>query len=331
MNLVGPVSRMLLATSLAMLTVRSDSVAQDGGANASGIASPGSLASETPPQSSQKAAGEHLEFEVASIRETGPKYPYYNGNVDLDPSDYFRYKGGPVIATGPLVSYIIFAYKIADSSQYSLITAQLPKWAQTKRFHLEARAPDTPTKDQIRLMVQAMLADRFKLETHTEMREGLVYALTLRQGKPGPHLKQHQGVSLCAEAPVISSTDNKTTVPEPSCGPRFWKTADGLIHMRIMDFRMEEVAGQLALTGSTQGGLDHLPISDRTGLTGKWDLDLEFQRENKGPVPNPDAESLPTEPDFVQALSSQANLALGKGSGRVQAYVIDHVDPLSEN
>ncbi len=55
-----------------------------------------------------------------------------------------------------LFNYIAFAYKIHDTSQYQPLMAQLPKWAQTEQFDIEARAEDDPTTDQVRLMMQSL-------------------------------------------------------------------------------------------------------------------------------------------------------------------------------
>jgi len=103
-------------------------------------------------------------FEVASIRPTAPgtREP---SNLDLDPSDYNRYSGGPITASGQLISYILFAYKIPDRTQADLINKQLPAWA-SQSYILRATVDGSPTKDQIRLMVQSLLAERFHLKLH---------------------------------------------------------------------------------------------------------------------------------------------------------------------
>lgn len=54
--------------------------------------------------------------------------------------------------------------------------AQLPKWARNQSWLIEAKADGNPTKDQMRLMMQSLLAHRFKLRVHFETREGAVLA-----------------------------------------------------------------------------------------------------------------------------------------------------------
>ena len=70
--------------------------------------------------------------------------------------------------------------------------AQMPKELNSEFFDIEAQAQGNPTKDQMRLMMQSLLAERFKLAVHFETREASVFVLTLvKQGKAGPRLRPH--------------------------------------------------------------------------------------------------------------------------------------------
>lgn len=281
----------------------------------------------------QTAAGGHLSFEVASVRQSVPNAPY-SGNVDLDGSDYLlRYNGGLVKMDGLLISYILFAYKVQDASQYPLLYAELPKWTQTERFIVEARPEGSPTKDQFRLMMQSLLADRFHLALHTETRQLPLYALTLdKPGKPGPQLQPHPDDGLCTRMPDKTTPPAKGSAPAPMCELIIFTDKPQLPHMRMMDYTMEQIAGGLATTGTYMGGLDHIPIVNKTGLTGKFDIDLNFLRAPKPGHP-PDAEVEPEAPapSFVDALKTQAGLKLVKQTGPVDVYVIDHIEQPSEN
>jgi uncharacterized protein (TIGR03435 family) len=281
----------------------------------------------------QTAAGGKLSFEVASIRQSAPNAPY-SGNVDLDGSDsLLRYNGGLVKTDGVLISYILFAYNVQDASQYPQLYAELPKWTQNERFIVEARPAGSPTKDQIRLMMQSLLAERFKLAIHTETRQLPMYALMLdKPGKPGPKLQPHPDDGLCTKIPDTSTPPVKSPAIPPSCQLIIFTDNPQLPHMRMNDFSLEQIAGGLETTGVVMGGLDHIPIVDQTGLTGKFDIDLNFARAPKaGRAPDPDAE--PAEPgaSFTEALKIQAGLKLVKQTGPVTVYVIDHIDPPSEN
>jgi uncharacterized protein (TIGR03435 family) len=98
----------------------------------------------------------------------------------------------------------------------------------------------------------------------------------------------------------------------------------------MMDYTMEQIAGGLQTVGVLAGGIDSIPLLDRTGLAGKFDIDLTFLRQ---PKPGQPPESLPEEPgpSFVEALKTQAGLRLVKQNGPVEVFVLDHVEPPSEN
>jgi len=308
------------------------------GAEHSGISQTVAPASTLPSQTTgvpqwQTAAGGKLSFEVASVRQKTPGSPY-SANVDLEGSDYFpRYHGGLVTTDGLLANYIAFAYKIEDAGQYPLLQAQLPKWAQTEQFHVEARPQGNPTKDQIRLMMQSLLADRFRLTLHIEARQLPMYALLLdKPGKPGPQLHPHPEDGLCTAMPDPATPAVKNSTPRPFCGLIVFTDNPQLRHMRMMDFSMDQIAGGLATVGATAGGLDHIPVLDQTGLTGKFDIDLNFLRAPKAgqpPAPEPQAEE--PGPSFIEALKTQAGLKLARQIGQVNVFIIDHIESPAEN
>jgi uncharacterized protein (TIGR03435 family) len=101
----------------------------------------------------------------------------------------------------PLASYLFFAYKITGDQSRAMLS-QLPGWATTDRFDIEAKTDGDPakdTKDQMRLMVQSLLAERFGLVARYETKQVPVFALTLdKPGKTGPQLKAHPGDVPCS-------------------------------------------------------------------------------------------------------------------------------------
>jgi hypothetical protein len=122
------------------------------------------------PQAST-AIGDQLMFDVASVKPNKSGNPP-TFNFPLGPGDVYVPNGGFLSATNfPLGTYIAFAYKILGNQMQSLM-AQLPEWVMTDRFDIQARAESNPGKDQMRLMMRSLLADRFKLAIHTETRGG---------------------------------------------------------------------------------------------------------------------------------------------------------------
>ena len=82
--------------------------------------------------------------------------------------------------------------------QLDAATSHLPKWADTDYFEIQARGPANATKDQMRLMMQSLLAERFQLAVHFETHEISVLAVALiKPGKPGPGLSPHDQGPPC--------------------------------------------------------------------------------------------------------------------------------------
>lgn len=263
---------------------------------------------------------------MASIRPATPGVREAT-NLDLDPSDYFRYTGGSIIASGSLIDYILFAYKIQDRTQADLIYAHLPAWARN-RYTLRAGTESKATKDQLRLMVQSLLADRFQLKLHRENRPLPVYALVVDHTS-APGLTLQPDDSLCARPfdqpkPVL----NPTVLPR-SCQLVVFSHGD-LRQVRMGDYTLKQIAGNLVL--ASRGALDPRPVLDKTELKGNYDLDFTFLPQKK-PTDSSAADASPEEPGatFEEALKRQAGLKLIKQTSVVPVYVIDQIELPTEN
>jgi hypothetical protein len=124
-----------------------------------------------------RANGSAPRFEVVSVKPNTSNGPA-NSRFPLGPGDAFV-PGSLFSATNqPLIAYLRFAYKLGQSDLPSL-----PAWVYDDRFDIEARAQGNPTKDQMRLMMQSLLTDRFKLITSTKRQSKPVFRLVL--AKPG--------------------------------------------------------------------------------------------------------------------------------------------------
>ena len=169
-----------------------------------------------------------LEFDVASVRQnksaadSHSNFSLDSGNIysTVNVGDIFAPKGDYFSATSqPLWRYIVFAYKLSGAQELALrfkfftgLSSNVPSWVTggfdvaAERFDIEARASGNPTKDQMRVMMQSLLADRFKLVVHTETRQAPVFALVLvKPAKTGPNLKPHRVDDLCPSAPPSDS------------------------------------------------------------------------------------------------------------------------------
>jgi uncharacterized protein (TIGR03435 family) len=298
-------------------------------------------------------AGGKMAFEVVSVKQSKPD-ARRGTNVPLDPSDLFldvrtmERPNGRFSAIALLDSYVRFAYKlhIGTNAQLNDMISHLPRWVSTDAFEVQARAPGNPTKDQMRLMMEALLAERFQLAVHFETHETPVLAMTLtKPGKTGPGLRPH------AEGPSCDAPPSPEIYPG-ICDIFGWKfgadiqpSSSPLLLPRTGGSRNTTTA-LIAWNLPSMGSLDR-PVIDRTGLTGSFDFTIKWTPDPTSlqgrvvpkmgsagnnpaaPAPNPTPD---TEwPSFIQALREQAGLKLESTKGPVETLVIDHVERPSEN
>lgn len=280
----------------------------------------------------QTKAGGKMAFEVASIKPgSGAFSP---SNMPLTPWDDYDGTDGRFIADSTLSGYIQFAYKIWPNDVQSRELSHLPKWADTDHYSIEARATTGHvTKDQMRLMMQSLLADRFHLAVHFENRELPVFELRLaKAGKPGPKLVSHADGPPCDQpgrppheglpgfpgnCRTLSAIDVPGNIPSTR-----------LVMIGERDASMDMIAGAFSMVPM---GLDR-PILDKTGLTGRFDFTLEWARPPKAaavsdsPVP-----ADPVGPSPLEALEEQLDLKVEATKASIPILVIDRVERPSEN
>jgi uncharacterized protein (TIGR03435 family) len=273
----------------------------------------------------QTAAGGKMAFEVASVKPTKrPKFP-----PTIFPLDTGNAKtaGGRFSATLPLVTLVAFAYKLPPAE------ISLPKsFPMDDLFDIEARAEGNPTKDQMRLMAQSLLADRFKLRVHFETHEGPVFALTLvKPGHTGPKLRPHADGPACPDSFDMNSMmtpprNVKEAFPSVCGVTQTTRTANATL-LGARDMTTGTFAEDIYGMGSLIGEVDK-PVIDQTGLKGRYDFTMELPvgtlSFSPGP-PNPDGTP------FLTALREQLGLKLVSSKGPIAKLVIDHAEPPSAN
>jgi hypothetical protein len=199
----------------------------------------------------QKAAGGKMAFEVASVKPSSGKLVPAPSDYPLTTADDYHPNGGRFRADLSLWRFIQFAYKIWPAEEQAQETlAHLPKWIVTDSYSIDARAAGNPTKDQMRLMVQSLLADRFRLKVHFETHEASVQALTLIQpGKLGPKLRLHSDGPPCDDSGAWQSIRS----PAPHALPKPGRKNVGRACVAADDFGREDHLHVLVLPplGST--------------------------------------------------------------------------------
>jgi uncharacterized protein (TIGR03435 family) len=258
-------------------------------------------------------------FEVASIKPSPPSTDQH-----LVAISQFQ-PGGRFTATNvQLRSLIALAYDLVDAPILGG-----PAWITTDRFEIVAKAEASASIEQIRLMLQALLKERFKLAAHTDTRELPVYTLVIARGdgRLGPKLRA-AAVGDCPEATGPGGRARARwiapTEKQPSCGIRI---GIGGKNLEAWGVTMAQLSNSLSTSL-------HQPVHDRTGLTGRFDLDLEWSEQRAARLPTDDAHGISSPDDGVSiftAVKEQLGLKLEPANGPVEVLVIDSVEHPTEN
>jgi uncharacterized protein (TIGR03435 family) len=202
-----------------------------------------------------------------------------------------------------LAMVIAYAYHIANPSWQVTGNVRLPDgW---NFYDIEAIVGGDVSDDELSQMFRTLLEDRFKLKVHREAREMTAYDLVVAKG--GPKLKH-------------ADPDGEITLdgqPIEKGNSLSAYGADGGTHLLGKSASMDRLV--YALSGRLSA-----PVLDRTGLTGPFDYDIVFSRED-----NPSDTGGP--PALATALQEEMGLRLEKTKGRVDIIVVDHVEKPSAN
>jgi uncharacterized protein (TIGR03435 family) len=205
---------------------------------------------------------------------------------------------------------ILTAYGIQP---YQLIGG--PNWMESDGFDIEAKADGEASTSQILLMLQSLLADRFKLAVHRETREQPVYNLTAAKGTFNPPPPKEGGCE-----PL-----DPTAPPHPGAIPC------GMIRMGFSGF-LDGYKVQVSDVVKSLASVMGRPVIDHSGFTGRLDLHLKFTPDATtqglpgGAVGAPPADPDPSRPNIFEALQEQLGLKLTSSKGPVEVIVIDHVE-----
>jgi uncharacterized protein (TIGR03435 family) len=190
-----------------------------------------------------------------------------------------------------------------------------PAWLSVDRFDIVAKpGSDSSTPNgpgRLPMMLRSLLRDRFRLRVHTETRDLPAYALVLtrRDGKPGPQLRE--STVACPTGPATDAE------PDRWCGIR---TSGGVMTGRGAS------TGLLAGNLSGKAEVDRF-VTDRTGLTGRYDFRLEYSTAFPQ---SPDAGAT-AGPSLFTALSEQLGLRLQSETITGPVLVIDSVERPTPN
>lgn len=238
----------------------------------------------------EQSAGKSVSFDVASIKPGGD---IFSTRPERSPGR-FRWT--------TQLSYLI-------GYAYSMDFARISGTHLGAVYVLEATFDPATTDAQLRIMLQSLLADRFRLRAHRETTQADGYAIAIGKG----------GIKL------------KEAGSEPASRPRWCQqvssTAEGYVWAVSTPSGAIEVRGcaaSVSKLAETLGRNLGQPLWDQTGLQGTYDFDFQYSQDVSTGI-QPDAPSLAT------ALREDLGLSLQKQKGPVETLVVDSVEAPSGN
>jgi uncharacterized protein (TIGR03435 family) len=249
-------------------------------------------------------------FDVVSIRQNISQQR--RGPMNLVPSpDGFR------VEQQPLMNLLLTAFTPQTGGLFLNNIENLPDWARDDKYDIEARVSDADRaawqdpKNQpamLQEMLQAMLADRFKLVVHREMKEKPVYELVVAKG--GPKFQE-----------------TKTDEPRPAGmtlpgGGVMGQGADGATHM--YNFSMGVLAALLTSKSDRT-------VLDKTGLAGRYSFDIREPAQMAAPSAGQDGQNEDERGPAVADALKSVGLELKPAKEQVEKLVIDRVEKPTPN
>ncbi|MFZ0818547.1 MAG: TIGR03435 family protein [Candidatus Acidiferrales bacterium] len=244
------------------------------------------------------ATAQQLQFEVASVKPADPNaigpVSYRTPQISGD-----RVRGRSIT----LPDLILYAYNLRVFQMVG--DTRLP--SQPNKFDIDAKVEGSHSEDDVRLMFQSLLRDRFSLKTHweTKMLDG--YRLTVAKG----------GAKLKPVSPHGIARMQYKNFPVRE-GKLQWMVAGDGAHLMSNAAPIRELISRLIF-------ILNAPVVDETGLRGTYDYAFDFTPDDFSPEMETDS------PTLASALKKATGLTLEKAKLPVQILVVEHVEKPTPN
>ena len=261
------------------------------------------------------------EFEVASIRPSAPiAGRQINAGVHID--------GARVsCAYLALKDYIRMAYRVKD---YQISG---PDWLASERFDIAATLPAGAAREQVADMVQALLADRFRMTVHRDTKDLPVYGLVPAKG--GLKMKE----SAPGSEPESGDAGKGAVNVTASGGPAGTSVNLGKgSYFTVGNNRLEAKKLTMAALAEMLARFADRPVVDMTELKGNYDFTLEFTPEDFRAmmIRSAVAAGVMLPPEAMRALEASGDslftalqtlgLKLEPRKAPLEVLVIDHIE-----
>jgi len=263
-------------------------------------------------------------FEVASVKPSDPASPGRGGR-----------QGGPGTADSGRITYSRVTLQALIREAYGVNFDQIqgPGWIAEERYDIRATVPPGATKDDLKVMYQHLLEERFKLALHHITKDFPVYELTIAKG--GSKLKENTETlepSRPGDPRLPPDRDGFPQFPPGKAGMAS-ELVNGLNRTSARGMALSSLLFQVgAQLGTVTGQNTFAPgrIVDKTGLSGKYDFHLEFAGGfgigTALSLPASADASEPSGPSLMEAMEKQLGLKLTKTTGHLDVLVIDHAE-----
>lgn len=221
-------------------------------------------------------------FDVASLKPGGPVRSDGLLEINLGTASH----GVLTLTNTTLSECIRYAYGLTNEAQIAG-----PDWIRDRQFRFEIVAKATPdtSVEQLRLMLQGLLRERFRLEMHREPRKIAHFELTIAKG---------------SSKLIESKPDTPAARVYYGVGRLAYKHLPMDRFVVLLSRQMKQ------------------PVFDRTGLTGSYDINLEWTPDD---VPAAQTDSTP-KPDLFSAIQQQLGLKLEAAKGPLEVLVVDRAE-----
>jgi uncharacterized protein (TIGR03435 family) len=225
--------------------------------------------------------------------------------------------GGRFVISGVAIAAVIGEAYPSDTSD--LIGA--PDWVGADFYDLTAQAGRDVPREEMQLMLRAMLAERFKLAVHYELRERPVYDLVLARadGRLGPEIKRSDldcDAIQTARRAASKEPPPATSNGAPACGTSMHGGDAGSLQLLLG-------ARPLSALATMIRSATERVVIDKTGLKGNYDVTLKYTLASDPP---PGAA-----PNIFTALQEQLGLKLQSDRAPLKVLVVDRIERPAEN
>ena len=225
-------------------------------------------------------------FDVASVKLSArPVGKDYYNQIALGPSTF----SGKNVTLKRLIE-----------EAYSVVPPQVfggPKWLDEAEYDVEAKAAQAVSRDELRRMLRPLLAARFHLTTHRETHELKIYELTVDKG-----------------GPKVQPVREGEGTPAPLGSRHFHGTLQQMANLISVQLTIPVATDDPSRPAIASGA--PVPVFDKTGLAGTYDLDLDFKFDP----------SIPAFNRWQGLLQEQLGLKLESRKAQVEGMVVDSAD-----